>query len=149
MPVDYSGVPGNQPIPPLPNEEPTEQDTNANAVETKPILMQSNLEQSDVDAMNELIFAETLGGDNMIDLDESIGNNSGNLNQSSALIDPLSLETIEKIRIDDDLEMSFIPGQLVMPKVQSAPMVPKRNDELSGRFPYQAILDHNNVSISS
>lgn len=111
--------------------------------------MQSNLEQSDVDAMNELIFAETLGGDNMIDLDESIGNNSGNLNQSSALIDPLSLETIEKIRIDDDLEMSFIPGQLVMPKVQSAPMVPKRNDELSGRFPYQAILDHNNVSISS
>lgn len=49
--------------------------------------------------------------------------------------------------IDDDIEITYVVGQVLLPSVESTPMIPKNNDLLSGSMPYQAILDRKDVSV--
>lgn len=49
--------------------------------------------------------------------------------------------------IDEEVEMTFTVGQKFLPSVQTTPMIPKANDTLTGNMPYQAILNHQDVSI--
>lgn len=68
--------------------------------------------------------------------------------------DPSSSKNKKEVKktevIDDDgdeIEITYVEGQVFLPYVKSTPMLPKPNDLLSGNLPYQAILDGNNVSI--
>lgn len=75
-------------------------------------------------------------------------NDSDQLNKhesaSSTIETPVKITEI----IDDDIEITFVKGQVLLPAIQSTPMIPKLNDVLSGNMPYQAILDRLNVSIA-
>lgn len=160
LPVTYFDTQTNQPVPPVSPQEANEiegegNDCDNHAGETKPILMPIEMDESDVEAINELILAENTDGESVVsDLDNSV-DHDGTREQH----DPLSTTIQEQSSsnsngqvtmtevIDDDIEMTYVEGQILLPTVQSTPMVVKGNDELSGRMPYQAILDRRDVSM--
>lgn len=139
--------------------EGNECDNFTDAVETKPILMPIEMDESDLEALNELISVETLAGENLTtNIDDGGGISE---NDACEQDDPLSTaigkqsssnnneQVATTEAIDDDLEITYIPGQILLPKVQSTPMVVKGNNELSGRMPYEAILDRRDVSMKN
>lgn len=143
LPVAYSNMRTNQPIPPTTLAQ--NEHVDENAVEAKPILVAVQLDENDIEAINELISNENIAAEDVIDLDSSIEENFPDqtgepLSQTDDSHNEQQLtETIGEI------EMTYIAGQLPMPTVRSTPMVPKRMDELSGKMPYQAILDRSDV----
>lgn len=64
------------------------------------------------------------------------------------LSNPTNKTEVKKTEIiDDDIEITYVVGQVLLPSVESTPMIPKNNDVLSGNMPYQAILDRKDVSV--
>lgn len=151
VPVAYSDMRSNQPVPPIvlqvANEAPIEEERNENVVEeAKPILVAAQLDECDIDALNELFTGENLAA-NSNDDDEQ--NDLSNAPISDEQLSSTNKEKVTEI-IDDDIEMTYDEGQLFLPSVKSTPMVLKnRADELSGRMPYQAILDYQDVSANN
>lgn len=152
LPVIYFNMRTNQPVPPIAshveNEIPIEQErseTDDQTVETKPILIPAQMDECDIAALNELILTEDMGDENDIDPGEEIDPLSTTTDEQLSSTHEEQVKATEKI--DDDIEMTYIVGQILLPTVQSQPLAVKDSDELSGRMPYQGILDHRDVSI--
>lgn len=151
----------NQPVPPIApqieNEMPNDQESGEDdhALETKPILIPAQMDDSDMEALDELILVENVAGeDATVNLNSIVDNNSpGEVSDhvSSTSGEQLSETNEEQVKttveIDEDIEMTYIADQVLLPTVQTTPMVVKRSDELSGKMPFMAILDRQDVSV--
>lgn len=167
----------NQPVPPtvpvrdLGNETNIEEESDEtdneeehsenvdDATEAKPILIAVQMDANDVLAIIDLIADE-----NVVDLEGNLTAEENNEIDQSAITndnheqsaanndsEPPSTTNKKEVKkteiIDDDIEITYVEGQVLLPSVESTPMVPKTNDILSGNMPYQAILDRQDVSI--
>lgn len=122
------------------------------------------------DGLSEsLVETNGTGQENHALDEDATANDSGQSNEINGIIgaeqenacapstsnnDPSSLNNKKEVKktevIDDDgdeIEITYVEGQVFLPCVKSTPMLPKPNDLLSGNLPYQAILDRNDVSI--
>lgn len=74
LPVAYSNMRTNQPIPPTTLAR-NDENVDENAVEAEPILVAVRLHENDIGTINELILNENIAGEDVIDLDSSIEEN--------------------------------------------------------------------------
>lgn len=188
---------GNQPVPPIAplareetneadndqeangvndgevNEPNDEEERNENVHEnsdtdSKPILVATEMDPDDVNAINDL-NADVGAVDLTVHLDEDgdaleldaandnhsessseangTGADNGDLSDNENNPGEHQIEVKKTEVLDDDIEITYVEGQVLLPTVESTPMIPKLNDVLSGNIPFQGILDRDDVSI--